>query len=301
MKSIDFVNKAIDIAKKYKTLYVLGCFGAPMNSTNKNRYTKNYSYNSEDRRRIKILNSSSDTFGFDCVCLIKGILWGWNADTSMTYGGAKYASNNVPDVGADEIMDYCYDVSNNFSNIQVGELVHTKGHVGIYIGNGLAVECTPIWEDGVQITAVSGMAYTDEYNVRKWDNHGKLKFIDYSSNLDGKRKTIDELALEVIDGKWDNGYARKSRLSKAGYDYQTVQKRVNEILAHATTPNIEYYPIPQYNGVSIVDALKSIGVNSSFENRSMIAEINGISSYIGSASQNTLMLNLLKNGKLIKQ
>ena len=301
MKSIDFVNKAINIAKKYKTLYVLGCFGAPMNSTNKNRYTKNYSYNGEDRRRIKIINSSSDTFGFDCVCLIKGILWGWNADTSKTYGGAVYASNGVPDVGADEIMNYCYEMSSNFSNIQVGELVHCKGHVGIYIGNGLAVESTPIWDDGVQITAIYGVNHPQNYNVRKWENHGKLKFIDYSSNLDGTRKTIDEIALEVIDGKWDNGYARKSRLAKAGYDYHAVQKRVNEILAHVTNSTIEYYPIPNYDGVSIVDALKSIGVDSSFKNRSLIAIKNGMTSYIGTAEQNTNMLKLLKNGKLISR
>ncbi len=299
MKSIDFVNKAIDIASKYNTLYILGCFGAPMNSKNKNRYTKNYSYNNGDRRRIKIQNSSSDTFGFDCVCLIKGILWGWNGDTSDTYGGAKYASNSVPDVSADQMIDYCYNVSSNFSNIQVGELLHTKGHVGIYIGNGLAVECTPIWNDGVQITAVSGIEHSNNYNVRKWDEHGKLKFIDYSSNLDVIRKSIDELALEVIDGKWDNGYARKSRLIKAGYDYQAVQKRVNEILS-LTTPNLEYYPIPNYNGVSIVDALKLIDVDSSFKNRMEIAKKNGIDSYTGTAIQNIQMLNLLKNGKLIK-
>lgn len=45
-----------------------------------------------------------------------------------------------------------------------------------------------------------------------------------------KRKTIDELALEVIDGKWGNGAERKQRLTAAGYDYAAVQKRVNEML-----------------------------------------------------------------------
>lgn len=43
-------------------------------------------------------------------------------------------------------------------------------------------------------------------------------------------KTIDELAQEVIAGKWGNGYERKSRLTRAGYDYNAVQKRVDEIL-----------------------------------------------------------------------
>ncbi len=55
-----------------------------------------------------------------------------------------------------------------------------------------------------------------------------------------------------------------------------------------------------YNGSSIVDALKSIGINSSYSYRSKLAAVNGISNYRGTPEQNTLMLNLLKQGKLIK-
>lgn len=43
-------------------------------------------------------------------------------------------------------------------------------------------------------------------------------------------KTVEELANEVIAGKWANGEARKINLNNAGYDYSAVQKRVNEIL-----------------------------------------------------------------------
>lgn len=45
------------------------------------------------------------------------------------------------------------------------------------------------------------------------------------------KKTIDELAREVIAGKWGNGAARKEALTKAGYDYSAVQRRVNELLS----------------------------------------------------------------------
>lgn len=44
------------------------------------------------------------------------------------------------------------------------------------------------------------------------------------------KKSVDELAKEVIAGKWGNGADRKSRLTAAGYDYSTIQKRVNELL-----------------------------------------------------------------------
>ncbi len=43
-------------------------------------------------------------------------------------------------------------------------------------------------------------------------------------------KSVDELAKEVIQGKWGNGADRKNRLTTAGYDYNLVQKRVNELL-----------------------------------------------------------------------
>lgn len=43
-------------------------------------------------------------------------------------------------------------------------------------------------------------------------------------------KSVDEIAREVIAGKWGNGVARKEALEAAGYDYSTVQQRVNELL-----------------------------------------------------------------------
>lgn len=43
-------------------------------------------------------------------------------------------------------------------------------------------------------------------------------------------KSIDEIALEVIEGKWDTGATRKQRLRAAGYNASIVQARVNEIL-----------------------------------------------------------------------
>lgn len=45
------------------------------------------------------------------------------------------------------------------------------------------------------------------------------------------KKSIDEIAREVIAGKWGNGAERKRRLKEAGYDPVAVQNRVNEILS----------------------------------------------------------------------
>ena len=180
MTAAAFVAKAIDAAKNHKTLYVMGCFGAPMNATNKARYSKNNEYNRRPERQAMINAASADTFGFDCVCLIKGLLWGWKGDKSKIYGGASYASNGVPDIGADTMITVCSGVSTNFSNIVPGEAVWKSGHIGIYIGDGLAVECTPAWANKVQITAVANIGSKSGYNARTWTKHGKLPYIDYS-------------------------------------------------------------------------------------------------------------------------
>lgn len=184
MNNTEFVNNLISIAKNYKTLYVMGCFGSPMNATNKKRFTTNHSYNKQASRTKMINAASSDTFGFDCVCLIKGVLWGWNGDKNKVYGGATYASNGVPDIGADTMITKCSDISTDFSKIEVGEAVWTTGHIGVYIGNGLAVECTPSWDNCVQITACN--CNKAGYNRRNWKKHGKLPYIQYVTNSTAK-------------------------------------------------------------------------------------------------------------------
>lgn len=45
-----------------------------------------------------------------------------------------------------------------------------------------------------------------------------------------KKKSVTELAKEVIAGKWGNGADRKTRLTQAGYDYNAVQAKVNELM-----------------------------------------------------------------------
>lgn len=109
------------------------------------------------------------------------------------------------------------------------------------------------------------------------------------------KKSVAEIAKEVIAGKWGNGDERKKKLAAAGYNYTEIQNAVNTLL-HKTG----YYP--RYFGTtnSLVTALNSVKIGSSFANRKKIAKANGISLYLGTASQNTALLNLLKKGKLIK-
>lgn len=78
------------------------------------------------------------------------------------------------------------------------------------------------------------------YDIWQYTSRGKIPGIsgDVDCNYmyidlfvdDDIHKTVDELATEVIAGKWGNGLIRKQRLTAAGYSYYTVQKRVNELL-----------------------------------------------------------------------
>lgn len=220
MKSSELVAKLKDIATNYKTLYVMGCFGAPMNDTNKKRYTSNHDYNKKPERTAMINAASSDTFGFDCVCLIKGVLWGWNGDKSKVYGGATYVSNGVPDIGADSIIGVCSNVSTDFSSLVPGELVWMSGHVGIYIGDGLAVECSPAWANKVQITACN--CSKSGYNRRNWTKHGKLPYVTYdTAETAGGSKT--ESTVKGIDvSKWQ-GEIDWKKVKSAGIKFAMVR------------------------------------------------------------------------------
>ena len=64
--------------------------------------------------------------------------------------------------------------------------------------------------------------------------------------------------------------------------------------------NQEHSTIKTYLGSSIVDALKEINVDSSFEYRKKLASLNGIKNYSGSSLENLELLKLLKEAKLIK-
>lgn len=172
-------RKAVELANGYKTIYVLGAFGWPMKESNQDRAIRAHTFNQQTKRLTKIRECEKDTFGFDCVNMIKGLLWGWCGDEEDSYGGAVYRANGVPDTNANGMIGKCTQVSTDFSNIEVGEVVWIPGHIGIYVGDGLAVECTHRWNDGVQITAVHNLGKKHGYHGRVWKKHGKLPYVSY--------------------------------------------------------------------------------------------------------------------------
>ena len=78
-------------------------------------------------------------------------------------------------------------------------------------------------------------------------------------------------------------------------DLDYLYRELGGSLNSSVNTNKQTFNTDVYNGNSIVDYLKSINVDSSFENRKKLAEKNGIGNYTGSAEQNTLLLNTLRN------
>lgn len=208
MKAEEFIEKAKNICENLNTLYVLGAFGAPGTTKSKNRYGKQAK---NACRKDEIYAATDDTFFFDCIGMIKGILWGFKADKTKTYGGSVYVSNGVPDKGANSMIKVCMDISTDFSTIVPGEVVWMDGHIGVYIGEGLVAECTSAWESKAMITKCSNVTSSSKAkHSRKWTKHAKLPYVEYPAIPE----PVDEDKIEVGDKVTFIGTVQYSNSSK---------------------------------------------------------------------------------------
>ena len=82
------------------------------------------------------------------------------------------------------------------------------------------------WSDAKSQTG----AFSSLENAKKACKAGYAVFDNSGKQVYPAKKSVDEVAREVIQGKWSNGAERKKRLTDAGYDYNEVQKRVNALM-----------------------------------------------------------------------
>lgn len=185
MTAAEFAGMARRIATEYQTSYMLGPWGWPANDKMITRACSG-SHAADNKTWLSYANKIKDKgFLFDCVGLIKGILWGWTGDLSRIYGGAGYVCNGVPDYDALGMINHCSDVSADFTGIVPGEAVYMPGHIGIYLGDGVVSEATPKWDWGVQLSTclnASSGQLQGTVGSRLWTKHGKLPWVDYTKN-----------------------------------------------------------------------------------------------------------------------
>ena len=63
-----------------------------------------------------------------------------------------------------------------------------------------------------------------------WISLNYTKLYKKATSTKPKKKSVKEIAKEVVAGKWGNGIIRKTRLTLAGYNYKEVQAEVNKLL-----------------------------------------------------------------------
>ncbi|MCI7725402.1 MAG: LysM peptidoglycan-binding domain-containing protein [Erysipelotrichaceae bacterium] len=133
----------------------------------------------------------------------------WSSVANADYGlwVAKYRDNNA---------DYNYNMANAGRRPRVKWWKFycmwqwtSSGRLNGYNGN---LDCNVFYGDG-----------------STWDAYAGKKSSGTKPKPTPQKKSVEQLAREVLQGLWGNGGERKNRLTSAGYDYNAVQKRVNEM------------------------------------------------------------------------
>lgn len=155
-----------------------------------------------------------------------------------------------------------------------------------------------------KVNGISGNVDMDILYRDIFDNRGDIDF----ENRGDLPDLSDYSGTSIVDALKSVGYdssfdSRKELYKNAGFTdiYKGTAKQNEDLLKVLRGGSLEvnYYKA-DYKGLSFVDGLKSIGVDSSFANRKRIAKANGINNYKGTALQNMKLLNMLKNGTLRK-
>jgi len=203
----------------------------------------------------------------------------------------------------------------NTSNLKRGDILLSEGnHTEMYLGNNKNVGAHCDYG-------------TDKNNPKKHDKNGKEISVDsywydnwngvlrYNGSESEKKttattkkrsaKTTTTAVKKTTAATKKTTKTTKTTAATKKTTTTTAKKANEEIkieIKNGYRYEYKYVYFKKYTGKSssIVDALNYIKENSSYNTRSQIASLNGISNYKGTAAQNTKMLNLLKNGKLIK-
>ena len=170
------------------------------------------------------------------------------------------------------------------------------GHYGSDVKKGQTIT-----KEEAELLLISDLSYYEKkvskynniYNFNQNEFDALVSFCYNIGNIDqltsnGKRSR-NEIKSAIIKYNKRGGIVYKGLTNRRKKELELFNK---------PCASVSYFPACKSNYKSIIDALKSINVNSSYGNRKHIAYINGISNYKGTPNQNSTLLILLKQGKL---
>lgn len=223
----------------------------------KNVYPYNLCYNHSDGR-----------VSADCVNLYKALLNGYDVN-NRKIGYFQNSLSNTGDVNEWGLISQCSDVSQDFAKLKNGEprLLYMDGHIGGFIGEiekygkiYNVCECTATWGGHILYSYVDsrGNRFKSKGGEARgrWTHNGLMTpWVSYDQSFDVlpdtpfkpiPKKSNEEVAKEVLDGKWGVNPERKQRLIAEGYDYDVIQKLVNELTKKKET----YYTVQKGDKLS---------------------------------------------------
>ncbi len=187
---------------------------------------------------------------YDCSALV---IQAWEqAGAPVRTAGATYTGNMKRIFLANGFADVTKSVNlATGAGLQRGDvLLKEAHHTAMSIGSGQIVQAS-INEKGTTTGGQVGDQTGREIWTRSYYNYtgGWDCVLRYTGDQTVAGKTVDELAQEVLAGKWGTGDAKKQALTAAGYDYKAVRAKVNALLKGGTTevkPAVTYTPGQTY-------------------------------------------------------
>ena len=205
----------------------------------------------------------------DCVGMIKGFFWTDGGKGVVEAIGndktfaSKYGGNGCPDKSADGMLRWCKSQGCKNGKISTlpdvpGVLVFSPGHVGVYVGNGYAVEARG-FAYGVVKTKVAN---------RKWTDWAYLpaSLIDYG---DAATVVIPESKPQATYKLGDRLLKRKSPIM-TGDDVKELQTSLNAFGFDCGAIDGEYGKATE-KGVKAFQTAAKIEVDGEFGSKSYAA------------------------------
>lgn len=258
-------------------------------------------------------DSGIDSLKAPFTGIIKRIYTNANAVWLESIDKVKYADGSVDYMTVLTIHD------NDVSNLKVGDIIKqgtsyydegtrgnaTGNHIHIAIGkgkfsgNGWYQNEYGSWCINNQYDVYKALFLLDSTNII---NNGGYNWIKTNSLIESQ-EAVNQNIYTVVKG--DNLTSIAKRYNTTVEVIVKLNNIKNKNLIYVgqkliLPTNLIYFKKYSGNSVSIVDALKSLKEQYSYDYRTKVASINGISNYVGTSVQNTYLLNLLKQGKLLK-